>query len=75
MILDYFASDPLSQPALFLSNLGDQNYLYLQIGLTVLLTVLLYLVFNILGSLLYTMSGGQEDEEVVSRIGSQRRRY
>lgn len=75
LILEFFASDPLSQVAIFLRNLGDRNFLYLQIGLTVLLTILLYLIFNILGSLLYTLSGGREDEELVSRIGSQRRRY
>jgi hypothetical protein len=75
LILEYFASDPLSQPAYFLRSLSDQNYLYLQIGLTVFLTVLIYLIFNILGALIYSMFGGHEDEELVSRIGSQRRRY
>lgn len=75
MLLDYLATQPLTPSANFLRSIGSENLLYLQIGLTVLLSILLYLILSILGSLLYTLLGGRENEEIVSRIGSQRRKY
>ena len=56
------------------ANPGGINFLYVKIGLTVVLAVLLYLIFTILGSLLYSMLGGARDAEIASRIGTDGRR-
>lgn len=48
---------------------------FLPIGLTLLFSILLYLIFAVIASLLYSLMGGGENEEVISRIGSGRRRY
>jgi hypothetical protein len=49
--------------------------LYVQLGLTLILTMLLYLVLSIFGSVLYSLSGARDREELVSRIGSGKRKY
>lgn len=49
------------------------NMLFLQAGATVLLSFILYLVFSILGSILFSMLGGSANEEIASRIGSGKR--
>lgn len=53
---------------------GVEN-LYLQLGLTLILTMLLYLVMSIFGSVLYSLSGARDRKELVSRIGSGKRKY
>lgn len=49
------------------------NMLYLQLGATALLSFILYLVFSILGSIIFSMFGGSANEEIASRIGSGKR--
>jgi len=39
-----------------------------------LFSILLYLIFSVLASLLYSLMGGRENEELITRIGSGRRR-
>jgi len=75
MVLDYIASQPSTELAEMLQSVNPQNLLYLQIVITVLLSVLLYLILTVFGSLVYNLMGGRENEELVSRIGSQRKRY
>jgi hypothetical protein len=48
--------------------------LYLQLGLTLVVSVIFFLVMSILVSLLYSLLGGSENEELVSRIGSGRKK-
>lgn len=49
--------------------------LYFQIGVTLILTILLYLVLSLIGSAIYSLSGARERDELVSRLGSGRRRF
>jgi hypothetical protein len=49
------------------------SILYLQAGATAVLSFILYLVFSILGSILFSMFGGSANEEIASRIGSGKR--
>lgn len=55
------------------ANPNGIDIIYLQLGITLVLSLLLYLVLSILGSLIYTLLGGSEDQEIASRIGSGRR--
>jgi hypothetical protein len=61
--------------SLELASLDVNAQLYLLIAMTLLFTILLYLIFSVFASLLYSLMGGGENEEVISRIGSGRRRY
>jgi hypothetical protein len=75
MIMDYVVENypSLAQsPSQIIFGVDD---LYLQLGLTLILTVLLYLVMSIIGSVLYSLSGARDREELVSRIGSGKRKY
>ncbi len=49
------------------------SMLYLQAGATALLSFVLYMVFSILGSILFSLFGGSANEEIASRIGSGKR--
>ncbi len=73
MLMDYSVSHDLTNQNATQIVAGVDD-LYLQIGLALVLTLLLYLVFSVVGSLLYSALGGRENEEIVSRIGSGRRR-
>lgn len=55
------------------ANPNGMDILYLQIGATLVVSFILYLVLSILGSLLYSLLGGNENAEVASRIGERRR--
>lgn len=54
------------------ANPNGIDILYLQIGATLVLSFILFLVLSILGSLLYSLLGGRENAEVASRIGERR---
>lgn len=41
--------------------------LYLKVGATIVLSVVLYLIFSILGSLIYSLAGGPRDEDIAER--------
>jgi hypothetical protein len=56
------------------ANPGGVNIIFIKAGAALILAILLYLVFSILSSLLYTLLGGKEDAEIASRIGTGRRR-
>lgn len=75
MLLDYLAAEERSSFNTLVQSVGSDNILYLQLGVTFVLSVLIYLVYSVFGSLLYSLLGGQENEEIVTRIGSHRRRY
>lgn len=52
----------------YLENLsGTREYLLLIAGMTLLLSIVLYLVFSIIGSFFYSLSGGHRDEELAHR--------
>ncbi|MEX2161987.1 MAG: hypothetical protein WD751_08745 [Anaerolineales bacterium] len=53
---------------------GELSQFQVQLGATVVLSILLYLVISILGSLLYSLLGGSRNAEVGSRIGTGFRR-
>jgi hypothetical protein len=53
---------------------GGWNLLLLKIGVTVIITVLLYLVFATLASFIYLITGGSKNAELASRLGSEKRR-
>jgi len=57
-----------------LTRLDVNAQLYLLIGMSLLFSILLYLIFSVLASLLYSLMGGRENEELITRIGSGRRR-
>jgi hypothetical protein len=74
MILDYIADQYpqlMQSPTQFV--IGVEN-LYVQLGLTLIITILLYLIYSIVSSALYTLSGARDREEIISRIGSGRRK-
>ncbi|MEX2144263.1 MAG: hypothetical protein WD740_06685 [Anaerolineales bacterium] len=53
---------------------AEINILVIKISSTVILTVLLFLLFGLIGSLLYWLFGGSKNAEIASRIGWRRRR-
>lgn len=69
-----FESDQNFANTFSATNPDGIDLIYLQVGATLLVSFILYLVLSILGSLLYSLLGGSEDAEVASRIGSERRR-
>lgn len=73
-IMDYL---PVQYPNLVRGNpqlIDGLDDLYLQLAITLVLSLILYLLMSILTSILYSALGGSENEEIVSRIGSGRRR-
>ena len=56
------------------ANPGGVNVIFIKIGAALILLILIYLLFSILSSLLYTLLGGKENAEIASRIGTGRRR-
>lgn len=53
---------------------GEADLFQVQLIATAVLSVILYMVFSILGSLVYSLLGGNRNAEIVSRIGSGTRR-
>ncbi|MEX1247176.1 MAG: hypothetical protein WEA61_01735 [Anaerolineales bacterium] len=49
---------------------GEVSLFQVKLIASVVLAVILYLVFSILGSVLYSLLGGSKNAEVASRIGS-----
>ncbi len=75
MTLDFFLAQKFEFPREGAQLIQGVDNFYVQLGITFVLTLLLYLVMSVISSLIYTLSGGRENEEIVSRIGSHRRRY
>jgi hypothetical protein len=59
---------------IFAQNFTGNNLLYLRLGGTALLSVIIYLLFSIVSSVIYVAMGGSENEQISSRIGSGKRR-
>lgn len=55
------------------TNPNGIDLIYLQIGATLVLSFILFSVLSVVGSLLYSLLGGNENAEVASRIGERRR--
>ena len=57
-----------------LAQSGADSDLYFKIGVTVVLSILLYLLFAIFVSLLYLVLGGRQNSEIADRVGLEKRR-
>lgn len=75
IFLDYFVAQSPDLPQSPEQIIIGVDNLYLQIGVTLVLTIILYLLLSIIGSVVYSVMGGREHEEIVSRLGSGRRKY
>jgi hypothetical protein len=68
-----FEANPIFAQTFDPENPRAVNILFLQAGVTALLSFVLYFVFSILSSLIYSMFGGSANEEIASRIGTGKR--
>lgn len=67
MLLD-FAPSRSEFLANYLADMADgPEIFYIKLGLTVVLSVILFLLFQIVGSLIYSLGGGPQDEDLASR--------
>jgi len=74
MLLDYVVDRSPDLPQTPHRIIAGVDDLYLQIGITLILTVLLYLIISLIGSAVYSLSGARERQELITRIGSGRRK-
>ena len=74
MLLDYIVDRSPDLPQNPNQIIMGVDNLYLQIGVTLILAILFYLIITLIASAIYSLSGAREREDLFFKIGSGRRK-